>query len=279
MLKGRPQLSWKLTIMNSTTGHRFTLIKLGKILAFAGAILATTALTQEFGTLNSAPTAAFSFLILVVLSAFFADLLVAITTSIVATLCFDYFYLPPFGTFNITALSDWISLAAFLLASVIISRLTASAAEHAAKAKLMNETLLQLKEFGEWLSSLPHDQLTLSRIAQEALRVFALEYCSIHVYGEGKWQHFTGAAAANLSQEVETRLNLAQDHPTDFLEFTSENDLGVEYVQINKGTSPSGWLVVKGRNLPGNAIGILASMIGVRLRDKSIATTTASNAT
>jgi len=124
--------------MNTTIGHRFTLIRLGKILAFAGVILVTTKLTLEFGALASAPTAAFSFLIIVVLSAFFGDLLVAIITSIVATLCFDYFYLPPAGTFNITAPSDWIALAAFLLTSVIISRLTASAADHAAKVKVMD---------------------------------------------------------------------------------------------------------------------------------------------
>jgi len=111
------------------------------------------------------------------------------------------------------------------------------------------------------------------------LRVFSLDYCSIHVYGEGKWQHFTGAAASDISQEVENRLKLSQDHPTDVVEFTSENDLGVEYRQINKGTSPSGWLVIKCGNLPGNAIGIIASIIGVRLGDRSLATAASSQAT
>ena len=110
------------TIMNFMTKHRDNLIRFGKMLGFTAAILVTTKLTLVFGGLANASTTAFSFLIIVLLSAFFGDLLVAITTSIVATLCFDYFYLPPVGTFYIAAFSDWISLAAFLLALCIISR-------------------------------------------------------------------------------------------------------------------------------------------------------------
>ena len=136
--------------MNSQSNNS-TLKKLGKIVFFSAAILGTTKLTLEFGQLDNVATAAFCFLIIVVLAANFGDFLVAAITSVVATLCFDYFYLPPVGTFNITAFSDWISLAAFLLASVSISRLTASAAENTARAVLLEKTVLQLSEFGRWL--------------------------------------------------------------------------------------------------------------------------------
>ena len=251
--------------MNITIRQRYLLIKFGKILFFAAAILCTTKLTLGLGTLTNSSTTAFSFLIIVLLSAFFGDLFVAIATSIVATLCFDYFYLPPFGTFNITAFSDWISLAAFLLASMIISHLTSSAAENSAKAKALDKTLAQLKEFGEWLLSMPNNQFTLSGIAQEALNIFLLEYCSIHVYGEGKWQHFTGTAANTISREIENQLKVIQDHPNDVMELAEENILGVRYVRINKGKALLALLAVKSKTLPTEANGTLAYMIGVRL--------------
>ncbi len=251
--------------MKVTVGHRATLMRVGKVCAFAGAVLGTTKLTLEFGAITSASTAAFSFLIIVLLSAFFGDLLVAITTSLVATLCYDYFYLPPFGTFNITAFSDWISLATFLLASVIISRLTASAAEHAARARILSQTLVQVKEFGAWLVSMPRGRLTLSGIAEQVLRTFALEYCSIHVHGEGTWQHFTGAAASDVSRTIEYRLQSIHDHVTDVMELAEENLLGVRYVQINKGTARMAVLAVKSKALPADAMETLASMIGVQL--------------
>ena len=251
--------------MKLTLRQRSALIRGGKILVFAAAVLGTTKLTLEFASLTSASTAAFSFLIIVLLSAFFGDLPVAIATSVVATLCFDYFYLPPVGTFNITAFSDWISLAAFLLASVIISRLTASAAENRARALVLGKSLAQLKDFGQWLLSVPNDQLTLSGIANEVLRVFSLEYCSIHVYGEGRWHHFTGAASSDISRKIQNRLEIVQDHSTDLAEMADENVLGVLYLPINQGNAPLALLAVKSATLPAEAAGTLAYLIGVKL--------------
>jgi two-component system sensor histidine kinase KdpD len=251
--------------MTFANRHRVNLIRLGKILGFGAAILATTKLTLAFGSLANASTAAFSFLIIVLLSAFFGNFLVALTTSIVATLCFDYYFLPPFGTFYIAAFPDWISLAAFLMASVIISHLAASAAENKGKANVLSKTLIQCKEFGKWLLSVPQDQLTLTEIAQKTLNIFSLEYCSIHVYGDGKWQHFTGTAATKIPEEIETRLKSFQDHPRDLMELADENMLGVRYIQISKGPSTLALIAVKSKTLPTEATGTIAYMIGVQL--------------
>lgn len=251
--------------MNFTTTHRAVIKRFALILGFACAILAGTWIASKFGAVANAPTAAFSFLILVLLSAFVGDLAVAITTSVVATLCFNYFFLPPIGTFTIAAFDDWISLAAFLLTAVAISRLTSSALENSRKVADLDKALSQLKQFGAWLLATPQDRFTLSGIAEEALRIFALEYCSIHVYTEGKWHQFTGSAASDLSREVSSRLKALGDHPTNLMELVEENALGVRYMQINQGSSPLALLAVKGRALPAGAFGAMANMIGVCL--------------
>lgn len=251
--------------MNFMTHNRAAFIKIGKILGFSILILITTKLAHVFAAISTPSTAAFIFLIIVLLSAFFGDLLVAIITSIVAALCFDYFFLPPVETLNIYAYSDWISLTTFLVASVIMSHLTALAAENAANVKELKKAMKQLKEFAEWLLATPYNQLTLSGIAIEALRIFSLEYCSIHVYSEGKWDHFTGAAETSISEEVKNRLKLVQDHPTQLMDFVDESLLGVQYMQINLGITPVALLAIKSSTLPYEAIGIIAYMIGVRL--------------
>lgn len=251
--------------MNFINRNKVTFIKIGKILVFGSLILITTKLIQVFVALSTPSTAAFSFLIIVLLSAFFGDLWVAIITSIVATLCFDYFFLIPFGTFHIAAYSDWISLAAFLVASLIISHLTASAAENATNAKELKNAMEQLKEFAELLLITPYDQLTPSGIATDALRIFSLEYCSIHVYSDSKWDHFTGAVQSSISAEVKKHLNLSQDHLTRLEDYADESLLGVRYMQINKGASPVALLAIKSSTLPYEAIGIMAYMIGIRL--------------
>lgn len=252
--------------MSLTDRHLAVLLRIGKLIAFAGAVLGTTKLTLEFNTVTSASTAAFSFLIVVLLSAYFGDLVVAIATSFVATLCYDYFYLPPYGTFNITAFADWVSLAAFLLASVIISRLTTSAAENAARARALGKSLAHLQEFGEWLLSEPHLPLTFSGIARVVLRIFSLDYCSIHVYREGKWQHFSGVAASDDWAVTAARLNDLRDHATDLIDPADENMLGVRYVPINHGTTRLAVLAVKSKTLPAEVAETIACLIGVQLR-------------
>ena len=252
--------------MNFAVKHLKALMRLGKIIVFTAAVLGATKLTLGLGTLANSSTAAFSFLVIVLLSAVFGDFLVAFFTSLAASLCFDYYFLPPFGTFYIASFSDWISLAAFLSTSVIISRLTASAVDNKTQASILNKSLEQLKEFGERLLSLPNDDFTLSEIAKEALSVFSLEYCSIHVYGDGKWRHFTGSAASNVSQEVENYLKVFKDHPIDVMDLVEENMLGVRYSRISKGKEAYALLAVKSKTLPTEVIGTIASIISVRLK-------------
>jgi K+-sensing histidine kinase KdpD len=169
---------------------------------------------------------------------------------------------------NIAAFSDWISLAAFLLTSVIISYLTASASENTEKANNLNDALIRMKEFGRWLTSIPNDQLTLSKIAEETLRIFSFEYCSIHVYGEGKWHHFTGAAASSdISRTIETHLTIRQDHNADLMEIVDENMLGVHYAKIGEGVQPQALFVVKTETLSTDTIGAIASMVGIRIME------------
>ncbi len=251
--------------MSFTAKNRAVLIRSGKILLFCAAILATTKLTLQFDALTSQPTAAFGFIIIVLLSAYFGDLIVAISTSLVATLCFDYFYLAPVGTFNVYAFPDWISLVAFLLATVIISRLTASASESKTNATELNETVLQLEQFGEWLSSIPDDQLALPLIAKGVMDIFSLDFCSIYIHGEGKWKHSIGIAASPVFQEIERKLSLFEDHPKSLIELATENIPGVRYMPLVKGKIPPVVLVVKGHALPTNAIGAVARMISLRL--------------
>jgi two-component system sensor histidine kinase KdpD len=251
--------------MNFIKRQRIALIRLAKIVFFAASVFFTTKLILITGALTNTSTAAFSFLIIVVLSAFFGDLLVAMITSFLATICFDYFYLPPVGTFTITAFADWISLVAFLLTSVVISQLTAAAVDHKTRADILNQTHSNLKKLGTWLISISKEQLTLSEIAKNVLTIFSLEYCSIHMYEKGKWQHFTGTATTSIPDEIEQKLKKYQDHLTDISEIADEDFLGVRFIQIKKRDDTIALLVVKSDTLPVEALESIAYMIGTRL--------------
>ncbi|MCU1245915.1 MAG: two-component histidine kinase [Acidobacteria bacterium] len=94
-------------------------------------------------------TVGFAFLIVVLLSSLRGGLLVGTLASIAATLCYNFFFLPPLHTFAIRDPSNWIALAAFLVTSVTVSRLVIAArvqAERAEQRRTELETLYALRE-------------------------------------------------------------------------------------------------------------------------------------
>ncbi len=89
-------------------------------LVFAG-IAAVTLVLRVVGLANHT-TVALGFLSLVLSIAAFWGLLEATLASILATLCFNYFFLPPTGTFSIRERENWVALSAFLVVSIAASQ-------------------------------------------------------------------------------------------------------------------------------------------------------------
>ncbi|HEX6864051.1 MAG TPA: DUF4118 domain-containing protein, partial [Thermoanaerobaculia bacterium] len=59
---------------------------------------------------------------------------VGAVASVAATLCLNFFFFHPTGTFIIEAPSNWVALGCFLAASTLVSRLVARARQEAAEA-------------------------------------------------------------------------------------------------------------------------------------------------
>src|SRR5262245_15507989 len=152
-----------------TSAQRTILKKIVLGILFLGCIVVVNAIALQLGSIINPTTVAFGFLIIVVASAVFAGLTVAIVVSVVATFFFNYFYLPPVGRFIIYDSHNWVALFTFLFASVVISRLTASANENRHKAEDLEFTIGRLKEFSSWLLLMPKHTITLSAIAEGAV--------------------------------------------------------------------------------------------------------------
>ncbi|HEY6360491.1 MAG TPA: DUF4118 domain-containing protein, partial [Vicinamibacterales bacterium] len=88
------------------------------LLAGLLAIAVVTTLLHAFPEV-SPTTVALGFLLVVLGTATFARLRVAIVVSITAMLTLNFFFLPPIGTFTIADPQNWIALFAFLVVAVI----------------------------------------------------------------------------------------------------------------------------------------------------------------
>ena len=96
---------------------------------------ALTLLLKTVGAHVNAATVSLALLLNVLFIATRWGSLPALAASIMAMLCFNFFFLPPFGTFTIAATDNWIALLAFLLTAVTAGQLSARAKRRAEEAE------------------------------------------------------------------------------------------------------------------------------------------------
>jgi two-component system sensor histidine kinase KdpD len=102
------------------------LVAIGRVGASIGAIALITALYARMLTVNPT-TVALSYLVAILLIATTWGIVEATTASIVAVLCFNFFFLPPVGTLTIADPQNWVAFVAFLATAIIASQLSGRA--------------------------------------------------------------------------------------------------------------------------------------------------------
>src|SRR4051794_40655484 len=101
------------------------------VLPFATALV--TFLARAAGA--NATTAGFVYLLLVLGLATWGGWAGGGVASVVAMLCFNFFFFPPFGTLIIHDPANWVALFTFLVASTVGRRLVAAARQRAEEAQ------------------------------------------------------------------------------------------------------------------------------------------------
>jgi two-component system, OmpR family, sensor histidine kinase KdpD len=96
-------------------------------------------------------TVALTLLVAVLLASAFWGLRDAIFLSIIATLAFNYFFLPPIGTFTIAGSQNWVALVAFLATAVVASQLSERARREALHAHRRQREIERLYGFSQQL--------------------------------------------------------------------------------------------------------------------------------
>lgn len=117
------------------------------------ALAVVFAIVYGFRTIRVAnpTTVALTFLLFVLLVSTFWGLTASVFTAIVATLAFNYYFLPPIGTFTIADPQNWVALFAFLVTAVIASQLSARAQREAANAHERRRDVERLYAFSQKL--------------------------------------------------------------------------------------------------------------------------------
>src|SRR5262252_540292 len=163
----------------------------------AGVAVVTGAL--RLAGISNPTTTALAYLLVILFVASLGDLLAAVVTSVVATLSFNYFFLPPVGTFTIADPHNWVALASFLIVSIVASRLSASAQARAHEALDRRNELTRLFDLTRDILLTTEREGALAAIARHVARRFELESVAICVPGSDGWQvHHGGVSAPTI---------------------------------------------------------------------------------
>jgi two-component system, OmpR family, sensor histidine kinase KdpD len=163
-------------------------------LGFAG--VAAVTLLLRVAHIDNATTVALGYLLVTLFVASLGNLAVAVATSLAATLCFNYFFLPPVGNLTIADPHNWVALVAFLIVSVVASRLSATARARTQEALERRNELTRLFDVTRDILLTTEREGALEAIARHVARRFELDTVAICVPGGEGWTVHQGGAAA-----------------------------------------------------------------------------------
>jgi two-component system sensor histidine kinase KdpD len=156
------------------------------IVGIAGLTLLFTRWTQ----VSNATTVALSFLIVVLLVAATARLWAAVATSIAAMLAYNFFFLPPVGTFSIADPQNWVALIAFLAVSLVASNLSVVARARTLEAVARRDELGRLFDLSRDVLLIADSREAHSSLAGFISRRFDLDSVAICVPRGAEWLVF-----------------------------------------------------------------------------------------
>ncbi len=202
-------------------------------------------------------TVALTFLLVVLLLASRWGLTIAITTAVVATLAFNYYFLPPLHTFTIAEPQNWIALLAFLTSAIVASRLSERARRETLNATRRRKEVERLYSLSQQLLATDNVMELLNSIPQYVRDAFGLKAAAMFL-PKRKEVYRTGVDHPELSQEqleaVSGRGELVID---------VEHQLC--FVPLRIGVKPVGSLGLEGAVLSRETLEAVGSLIAISI--------------
>lgn len=201
--------------------------------------------------LNSATTA-LMFIFGVLLASAYWGLRYAVTLALGGAASFDFFFLPPVGTFIITDSRNWVALFTFLITALVATKLGDQARREAESAKqrrreverlyALSQRLLASENVLELLNALP--RYVQETFAVSGVAVVAADHASIY------------RAPSNAKfDETVLRSTLLRGEPV--------TQAGIAYVPLRLGMRTVGALSVSGFELSRETLDALGSLAGL----------------
>jgi len=130
-------------------------------------------------------TVALTFLVSVLIVSALWGLRYALFTAFVAAAAFNYYFLPPTGTFTIADTQNWVALFALLTTAVIASQLSDRARRQADEAVSRRRELERLYSFSQQLLTADNALQLLNAVPHHVVESFGVSAAAVYVPDKG----------------------------------------------------------------------------------------------
>jgi len=205
----------------------------------------------------NATTVALTLLLYVLVLAAEFGLRYAVIVAVLATGCYNYYFLPPVGTFTVADPQNWLALVAFLTTAVLASRLSNRARDEAAEARDRQRELEVLLQLSKQLLQTESVNALLNGAPATVASVLAAPSAALYLIDGDRWFH-AGMETASAIESPHYQ-KLAE-------ELTAPRQDGEELlVPLRSGVKPRGLLVIRGASLTLSAAETVGSLISVTI--------------
>ena len=206
----------------------------------------------------NASTAGFAFLLAVLVVSASWGLGSAIFLSVIATLAYNFFFLPPIGTFTVADPQNWIALFTFLLTAVIASQLADRARREADNANSRRRELEQLYAFSQQMLTADNVLGLINTIPDKIVNIFGVTFAGMLSMHSKKVYYSDLRAQTLISSEDLLRVSSRSEPVTD-----PAKNLRIRPLRI--GLRSVGALAVVGGDLSTESMEAIGSLVAIAI--------------
>jgi len=230
----------------------------GRGIGFGVAAILLASITFVYSRLHiNQTTVALSFLLAILAVSAVWGMVVSIFMSITAMLLFNYFFLPPIGTFTIADPQNWVALFAFLFTSIVGSQLAARVRREADAANSRRREVERMYAFSQKLLGEGNVIQLMNAVPNFLVDCFEAGAAELFLPQKAKFYR-SGYGAAQVDEEQMKNAFLRDETVYD-----SANAL--YFVPIRLGVKPIGSLGISGARISRQTLDAIGSIVAIAI--------------
>ena len=202
-------------------------------------------------------TVALSFLLAILAVSAVWGMAVSVFMSVLAMLSFNYFFLPPVGTFTVTDPQNWVALLAFLLTSITGSQLSSRIRKEADEAHQRRREVERLYRFSRQLLGEGNVIQLMNAIPDYIVESFEAGAAELFLPQKDKFYR-SGFGAAHLDEE-KMKTAFLRD------EVNLNTEQSEYFVPVRLGVRPIGSLGISGAQLSRQSLEAVGTLVAIAI--------------